>query len=82
MPPEYLEPEMQVFAGRGNEHKNFSNSPNGPAEKCVFQVLCYTTILPLEVRAENSRYCGSKYSQWTSGNRVLGASSLPSMNAE
>lgn len=32
--------------------------------------------------AANSGYCGSKYNRWTSGSRVLGASSLPSMNAE
>jgi hypothetical protein len=34
------------------------------------------------VLAANSGYCGSKYSRWTSGSRLLGASSLPSMNAE
>src|SRR5579859_7716520 len=34
------------------------------------------------VLAENSGYCGSKYSRWTSGSRVLGASNLPSTNAE
>jgi hypothetical protein len=34
------------------------------------------------VRGENSSYCGSKYSRWTSGKRLLGASSLPSTNAE
>lgn len=33
------------------------------------------------VLAENSGYCGSKYSRWTSGSKLLGASSLPSMNA-
>jgi hypothetical protein len=33
------------------------------------------------VRGENSSYCGSKYSRWTSYNRLLGASSLPSTNA-
>jgi hypothetical protein len=34
------------------------------------------------VLAENSGYCGSKYSRWTSGGRLLGASSFPSMKAE
>jgi hypothetical protein len=33
------------------------------------------------VLAENSGYCGPKYSRWTSGSRLLGASSLPSMKA-
>ena len=33
------------------------------------------------VLAENSGYCGSEYSRWTSGSKVLGASSLPSMQA-
>jgi len=28
------------------------------------------------VLAENSGYCGSKYSRWTSGNRLLGAFQL------
>jgi hypothetical protein len=34
------------------------------------------------VRAANSGYCGSKYGRWTSGSRLFGASSLPSINAE
>jgi hypothetical protein len=34
------------------------------------------------VRAENSGYSGSKYSRWTSGSRLRGASNLPSTNAE
>jgi hypothetical protein len=34
------------------------------------------------VLAENSGYCGSKESRWASGGRLLGASSLPSINAE
>jgi hypothetical protein len=34
------------------------------------------------VLAENSGYCGSKYSRWTSGSKLLGVSSLLSMNAE
>jgi hypothetical protein len=34
------------------------------------------------VLAENSSYCGSKYSRWTSGSRLLGAYSLPSTKAE
>ena len=34
------------------------------------------------VLAENSSYCGSKYSRWTSDSRLLGASSLPSIKAE
>src|SRR4029077_10923518 len=33
------------------------------------------------VLAENSGYCGSKYNRGSSGSRLLGASSLPSMNA-
>jgi hypothetical protein len=31
---------------------------------------------------ENSGYSGSKYRWWTSGSKLLGASSLPSTNAE
>src|SRR6185437_5297018 len=34
------------------------------------------------VRAENSGYSGSKYRRCTSGSRLRGASSLPSMKAE
>jgi hypothetical protein len=56
------------------ETQNGTQSPTFPVLIKAFERLHM-------VLAANSGYCGSKYSRWTSGSRLLGASSLPSINA-